>query len=148
MSWLLFMDESGHDHKNMPFEARGGVAIHASKLWGFIQGWRRLEEDCFGTTLMAFGKEAKGHKLLDKDRLKWAQQADPMSPEERRKLARVFLEYGQAKLPQKRENFTAYGQACVEMGKRCPEPTLRGRCGAPSVRALIVEGRWCYDDVM
>ena len=117
MSWLLFMDESGHDHKNMPFEARGGVAIHASKLWSFIQGWRRLEEDCFGTTLIAFGKEAKGYKLLDKDRLKWALQADPMPPEERRKLARSFLEYGQAKLAQKRENFTAYGQACVEMAR-------------------------------
>jgi len=27
MSWLLFLDESGHDHKNCPYEVRGGVAI-------------------------------------------------------------------------------------------------------------------------
>lgn len=26
MSRLLFLDESGHDHNNMPFEVRGGVA--------------------------------------------------------------------------------------------------------------------------
>ena len=27
MSWLLFMDESGHDHKQMPYEVRGGIAL-------------------------------------------------------------------------------------------------------------------------
>ena len=25
MSWLLFIDESGHDHRTMPLEVRGGV---------------------------------------------------------------------------------------------------------------------------
>ena len=29
MSWLLFLDESGHDHKSMPYEVRGGIALHA-----------------------------------------------------------------------------------------------------------------------
>ena len=29
MSWLLFLDESGHDHRNMPYEVRGGIALHA-----------------------------------------------------------------------------------------------------------------------
>ena len=32
MSYLLFLDESGHDHKNMPYEVHGGMAIHAGKL--------------------------------------------------------------------------------------------------------------------
>jgi hypothetical protein len=27
MSYLFFMDESGHDHRNTPYEVRGGVAI-------------------------------------------------------------------------------------------------------------------------
>ena len=27
MAWLLFLDESGHDHKQMPYEVRGGVAL-------------------------------------------------------------------------------------------------------------------------
>lgn len=117
MSWLLFMDESGHDHKNTPFEVRGGIAIHAGKLWSFIQGWRRLEEDSFGTTLAAFGKEAKGHKLLDKDRFKWAEQGERLPDEERRKRARGFLEKGRARQPQARANFTAYGQASLEMAR-------------------------------
>ena len=31
MSYLLFLDESGHDHRTMPYEVRGGVALHASE---------------------------------------------------------------------------------------------------------------------
>jgi len=26
MAWLLFLDESGHDHKQMPYEVRRGMA--------------------------------------------------------------------------------------------------------------------------
>jgi hypothetical protein len=37
VSFLLFMDESGHDHKRMPYEVRGGIAIHAGKLWPMVQ---------------------------------------------------------------------------------------------------------------
>jgi hypothetical protein len=111
------MDESGHDHKIMPFEVRGGVAIATSKLWSFIQGWRRLEEDCFGATLVSFGKEAKGHKLLDKDRFKWAAQTKRMDDNERRKLARAFLERGVNRQPQSSDTFAAYGQASLEMAR-------------------------------
>ncbi len=28
MSWLLFLDESGHDHRQLPYEVRGGIALH------------------------------------------------------------------------------------------------------------------------
>lgn len=117
MSWLLFLDESGHDHRNMPFEVRGGVALSSTKLWSFIQNWRRLEEHCFGTTLSAYGKEAKGEKLLDRDRLKWAAQGERLEDGERRRLARAFLERGRDRLPQTRDTFTAYGQASLEMAR-------------------------------
>jgi hypothetical protein len=36
MSWLFFMDESGHDHKHCPYEVRGGVALRSTKLWNFV----------------------------------------------------------------------------------------------------------------
>jgi hypothetical protein len=117
MSWLLFLDESGHDHKNMPFEVRGGVALPASKLWSFIQSWRRLEEDCFGVTLATYGKEAKGEKLLDRDRFRWAAQGERLEAGERRRLARAFLERGRDKVGQTRSTFTAYGQASLEMAR-------------------------------
>jgi Protein of unknown function (DUF3800) len=117
MAWLFFIDESGHDHKSLPLEVRGGVAIHVGKLWNFIQGWQRLEHIAFGTALGDFGAEAKGFKLLDKDRIRWAGQAPPLPDGERQKHARSFLQKGINKTAPRREEFTAYGQACLEMAR-------------------------------
>ncbi|MFG0315661.1 MAG: DUF3800 domain-containing protein, partial [Planctomycetota bacterium JB042] len=117
MSWLLFLDESGHDHKSMPYEVRGGVAIHASRLWSFVRTVQRLELAAFGTELAQFRKELKGSKLLDRDRFRWAAQGEPMNDEERRKRCRGFLTRGLEKKPPSRDEFTAYGQACLEMAR-------------------------------
>ena len=117
MSWLFFIDESGHDHKNTPLEVRGGVAIHASKLWNFVQAWQRLEQDVFGIRLSEYGKEAKGAKLLDKDRFRWAYQTDPMPGAQRRKYSRSFLEKGKQKAEPNSSEFAAYGQSCLEMAR-------------------------------
>ena len=117
MSWLLFLDESGHDHKTMPYEVRGGVAIQDRELWPFVQAVQRLELDAFGVELMQFRKELKGSKLLDKDRYKWAAQGPIMAHEERRKHCRGFLTKGVEKKPPSRVEFTAYGQASLEMAR-------------------------------
>ncbi|HYG64888.1 MAG TPA: DUF3800 domain-containing protein [Thermoanaerobaculia bacterium] len=115
MSYLLFLDESGHDHRTTPYEVRGGVALHASELWSFVQDMQRLELASFGAELHQFQTELKGCKLLDKDRFKWAAQEEPMSDEERRKHCRGFLTRGLEKRAPLRSEFTAYGQACLEM---------------------------------
>ncbi|GIW81352.1 MAG: hypothetical protein KatS3mg105_3159 [Gemmatales bacterium] len=117
MAWLLFLDESGHDHKQMPYEVRGGVALHAGELWPFVQDMQRLELDCFGTRLTKFQKELKGCKLLDRDRFRWAGQSDLMVAEERRRHCRSFFTKGLEKKPPSRQEFTAYGQACLEMAR-------------------------------
>lgn len=115
MAWLLFMDESGHDHKHAPLEVRGGVAIHTSKLWGFVRGWEHLERDSFGVLLSAYGKEGKGSKLLDRDRMKWAEQNLLLAGDDRRKHCRSFLEKGREKKSPSAIEFAAYGQACLEL---------------------------------
>lgn len=117
MSWLLFLDESGHDHKNCPYEVRGGVAIHASRLWAFVQQLLSAEVSAFGANLREYSKELKGSKLLDKDRFKWAAQAPGMPDDARRKHARAFMTKGLEKKPPNREEFTAYGQASIEMAR-------------------------------
>ena len=134
MSFLLFMDESGHDHKQMPYEVRGGIALHASRVWGFSQQMRRLELDTFGVHLHDFGSEIKGEKLLAADRFKWAAQTDPktknpyaFADEIRRNLAKEFLERGKENAkrakseepinPPGRLHLTAYGQACLHMAQ-------------------------------
>jgi len=117
MSWLLFLDESGHDHKQMPYEVRGGIALEDSQLWPFVRAMQRLELDCFGGQLHLYRKELKGSTLLDKKRFKFANQAPPMEPEARQKHARGFLTKGLEKKPPTRDEFTAYGQACLEMAR-------------------------------
>jgi hypothetical protein len=117
MSWLLFMDESGHDHKVMPYEVRGGVALHDRKVWPFIRAVSSLEQSCFGVRLADFKKEFKGEKLLDKDRIKWAFQDSLQTDEERRRNARAFLSKGLQKTAPARAEFTGYGQACFQMAQ-------------------------------
>ena len=117
-SWLLFLDESGHDHKAMPYEVRGGVAIHSSQLWPFIQGMQRLELDCFGCPLALYKKELKGSTLLDKKRFRFAHQDAPLEDETRRRHSRGFLTKGlEKKNPTRLEFSSPYGQACLETAK-------------------------------
>ena len=117
MSWLLFLDESGQDHKNCPYEVRGGIAVHASKLWPLVQRLQAAELAAFGDYLREYAKEYKGSKLLDKDRFKWAKQAGWMEDAARRKHARGFLTKGLEKKVPTRDEFTGYGQANIEMAR-------------------------------
>lgn len=117
MSWLLFMDESGHDHKNMPYEVRGGFAIHAKKLWPFIVAVRTLEQSLFGVDLREQGVEIKGSHLLRPRSFQWAQQASKIEDAARRKHVVNFLAASRQNRKPRREEFTAYGQACVAMAE-------------------------------
>ena len=117
MAWLLFLDESGHDQKQMPYEIHGGFAIHASKLWPFIVAVRSLEQSLFGAFLHQYGSEFKGSKLLAKDRFKWAQQKSIMDDAERRKNALNFLNNSQQHRSPRRDEFTAYGQSCLALAE-------------------------------
>lgn len=117
MAWLLFLDESGHDHKQMPYEVRGGIALQDAQLWPFVLAMQQLERDCFGGQLHQYKKEIKGCSLLDRKRLKFANQAATMAPEVRRKHARAFLSKGLERKTPTRDEFTAYGQACLEMAR-------------------------------
>jgi hypothetical protein len=75
MAWLLFLDESGHDHWQMPYEVRGGIAIQDSQLWPFTRAVQQLEHLAFGCSLHDFQKELKGSTLLDRKRFRFANQA-------------------------------------------------------------------------
>ena len=117
MTWLFFVDESGHDHRIMPYEVRGGFAIHVGRLWPFVQAMQRLELDCFGCRLTDYGKEIKGSTLIDKKRFKFARQGPDFSDEDRKSLCRSFFEHGRSGIAPSRDEFTAYGQACLLMAK-------------------------------
>lgn len=117
MSWLLFMDESGHDHKNTPFEVRGGVAIHSSKIWPFIQDWQESLKKSFGVEFNDSGVEIKGSRLLDNKRIEWSKIMHPLSTAERHRGVNRFLTQKKQKLPLSQRSFAAYGQACKLMAR-------------------------------
>ena len=117
MAWLFFIDESGHDHKTMPYEVRGGFAIHVSRLWPFVQDMQRLEVDCFGRELHTIGKEIKGATLVNRKRFKLAGQDEPYHDVTRQKLCISFLAKGRDGTAPRREEFSAYGQACLRMAR-------------------------------
>lgn len=112
---LLFLDESGTDHGATPYEVTGGVAIPEQKLWEFVQDAEWLQEYCFGGALkqLAPGKEFKANDLLARDKFRFAAQGPRMSDAERRASARRFLLRGRKGEAPRRDEFTAYGQACV-----------------------------------
>jgi Protein of unknown function (DUF3800) len=117
VSYLLFLDESGHDHKAAPYEVTGGLALHVSRLWPLVQEMQRLELDAFGVLLAGYRIELKGSKLLSRYRFKWARQADRLSDERRREHCRAFLTKGLQRQSPTRDEFTAYGQACLNMAR-------------------------------
>jgi hypothetical protein len=117
MAWLLFLDESGHDHKQMPYEVRGGVALQDSQLWPFTRAVQQLEREAFGCSLHDFQKELKGSTLLDRKRFRFANQAPSMPASERQKHSRAFLAKGLQRISPTSSEFCAYGQACIEMAR-------------------------------
>ncbi len=138
MSWLLFMDESGHDHKSMPMEVRGGVAIHASKVWPFICDWNDARDDIFGEAFVELGGEIKGCKLLKKQRFSWSNQMPRLDDAARRKGVRRFLTRKHQKISPKRQDFTAYGQASIMMAEKIFK--LLSKHGAVLFASMIPRG--------
>jgi len=124
---LLFVDESGTDRREAPYEVLAGVAIHERDLWNLVQAIRTAERDYFGTTLSAVGVEFKGKTLLKRKTFRLAGQGAPLPPDRRRALAFEFLQKGYAEAsggpigPRHRDEFTAYGQAVLAFVERVYE---------------------------
>jgi Protein of unknown function (DUF3800) len=64
MSWFLFIDESGHDRGEAPYEVLAGIAIQDRHLWKFILDIHAAEERNFGRRYSEGAAELKGRKIL------------------------------------------------------------------------------------
>lgn len=118
---FLFIDESGQDHVNSPYEVLAGVAIREQDLWNLVQAIHGLESEIFGVRLAEVGVEIKGKKLLKKKNFRFAgQMASFVDLEERRALCAQFLrkgrqeELGGASEPRTYREFAAFGQCVLE----------------------------------
>lgn len=110
---LLFIDESGTDHRDAPYEVLAGVAIRERALWALIQAIRAKERDYFGMLLGEAVVEFKGKKLLKSKVFRFAQQEDPLPAPLRTDLTRAFLQKSTRGETPHRAEFTAYGQAVL-----------------------------------
>lgn len=128
MSYLLFMDESGHDHKSVPYEVRGGICVHSSKVAALIKDIEVSEKEIFGCRLAEFKTEIKGSKLLKKERFKWAKQEPELEDEDRKKGCRRFLTAHLEGIEPLRRDFTAYGQASLKWLIRFLNYSLNIKC--------------------
>jgi hypothetical protein len=94
MAFFLFIDESGHDHHDSPYEVLAGIAIEDKDLWSFIQLAHQLEIACFGRTYREDGGEIKARTFLKRKTFRLAGQLPPIPSSERTVLAKRALDNG------------------------------------------------------
>lgn len=94
MSFLLFLDESGHDLRESPYEVLAGVCIEDRDLWNLIRAVQDAETRFFGQRITLGGLELKGKKLLNNKVFKHARQLPGMQTEDRVRLAGQCLRKG------------------------------------------------------
>lgn len=112
MSWALFIDESGQDRRESPYEVLAGVAVEDRRIWPLIRDLSDAQLHFFGMRLFeAYGREAKAKKLLNRATFRHANQLPPMPHADRTRLARELLLNG---ADFSRERLTALAQAKIE----------------------------------
>ena len=128
---LFFIDESGHDHGEAPYEVLAAVAIRERDLWNLIQAIRNAEVEFFGLHMAEVGLELKGRKLLKRKIIRFAGEGPQMEPDERRKLAQNLLKkgwqrsQGETVEDVKFNELVAYGQAVAAFTRRVFELAAR-----------------------
>lgn len=94
MSHFLFVDESGQDQRESPYEVLAGVSVEDRMLWSLVQAIQQDEFAIFGRRYSEGVRELKAKRLLDRRTYIHAAQLPTMGPEERRALAKRCLDDG------------------------------------------------------
>jgi hypothetical protein len=94
MAYFLFLDESGHDHRQSPYEVLAGIAVEDRDIWNLIRSIHSLELEVFGTEYRLYHDELKAKKLLNTKTFKKANSLPPIPIDERRTLAATCIKDG------------------------------------------------------
>lgn len=133
MSWALFIDESGQDRRNSPYEVLAGLAVEDRNIWRLIRKLSDAQEKIFGMRLFeAYGNEAKAQKLLKKKVFTHAAQMPEIDLEQRTIWAREILEDGTSVT---RERLTALAQAKIAYCEEALE--LCRQAGAKAFSSIV-----------
>jgi hypothetical protein len=74
MAYFLFVDESGQDHRESPYEVLAGVAVEDRDLWNLIKALQDAEVRHFGRRYTSDDSELKAKKLLKRKTFRQAKQ--------------------------------------------------------------------------
>jgi hypothetical protein len=118
MAFFLFIDESGHDHRESPYEVLAGVAIEDRELWNLIRSIHSLELELFGVEYRLHHDELKAKKLLNAKTFRKAAAYPELPFDERRALAASCIVEGAAAT---RRTVAALCQAKLEYALRLLE---------------------------
>ena len=127
MAYFLFIDESGQDHQESPYEVLAGITVEDRDLWNLVTALQDAEVRLFGRRYSAEERELKGKKLLKAKTYRQAAQMLPIPAEERRELARQCLETGETV---GRREITALAQAKLAYVQEALDICARFRCRA------------------
>lgn len=137
MSFLLFMDESGQDHQDSPYEVLAGVCVEDRDLWNLICEVQDAEIAYFGRRITPGIMELKAKKLLKRKTFRLAAQLPDLPPDERTRLAASCLEKGdrargtgETDSSATREELTALAQAKIAFVEHLIELCARYRARA------------------
>lgn len=127
MAYFLFIDESGQDRANSPYEVLAGVAVEDRDLWNLIQCVHQAELRHFGCRYSHGHGELKAKKILNTKTFRKARQLPPFSQEECQALAKKCLSDGASA---GRREITALAQAKLAYVTELFEICARFRCKA------------------
>jgi Protein of unknown function (DUF3800) len=97
MAWLLFIDESGQDRKESPYEVLAGVAIEDEHLWELVKELHDAEVANFGRRYSEGTRELKAKKILKRKTFNRATSDHEVLPNEVPALSKEILDDGESK---------------------------------------------------
>jgi hypothetical protein len=128
VSYLLFIDESGQDLRESPYEVLAGVCIEDKRIWPLVQEVCKIQEECFGVQrFQDYKDEAKGRKLLKRKTFKKAATHYAIPNPDRRRLAQAMFRDGTRPAPMK---LAALAQAKIAYVENVLAAASRNGCAA------------------
>jgi len=137
MAYVLFLDESGQDHHESPYEVLGGIAVEDSRIWPLINDIREAEIAHFGCRVTADEMELKAKKLLKRKVFRQAAWRAPFAAADRTQLARDALVEGRtAKAAARPSRHTRVQLAALAQAKIAFCQTVLELCARHQARAF------------
>lgn len=127
MAHILFLDESGHDLKDSPYEVIAGISIEDKNTWNLIREIHLLEDNIFGRRYSYGKRELKARKILKRKTFRLTNQMPLFEGDERRILAKECLDNGENA---NKKQLTALAQAKIAFAEEILQLVANFRCKA------------------